>query len=73
MARISNAVEEAAENAVEAVVDAVETVETSRYLNKYTLAGFVGGVVLFGGAVFVIKKVRDAKAAKAVEATPESE
>jgi hypothetical protein len=70
---IPTQVEEFAENAFDQVVDTVENVVPTNVFNRYTVAGFVGGVVLFGGAAFVIKKIRDAKAAKALEAGTDAE
>jgi len=68
MAKISNVVEEAAETVVEHVVDAVETVENMPFLNKYTLIGLGAGVVTSIAGIVIFKKVRAAKAAKALEA-----
>lgn len=73
MAKIANAVEEAAEHAVEAVVDAVETVENMPFLNKYTLIGLGAGVVTSIAGIVIFKKVQAAKAAKALEAGTDAE
>lgn len=71
MAKISNAVEDAAEVVVEHVVDAVENVENMPFLNKYTLIGIGAGVVTSIAGIIIFKKVKAAKAAKALEETSE--
>jgi hypothetical protein len=73
MAKIANAVEEAAEYAVENVVEAVEAVENMPFLNKYTLIGIGAGVVTSIAGIVIYKKVRAAKAAKALEAAADAE
>jgi hypothetical protein len=73
MAKIANAVEEAAEYAVENVVEAVEAVENMPFLNKYTLIGLGAGVVTSIAGIVIYKKVRAAKAAKALEAGTDAE
>lgn len=71
MAKIANAVEEAAEYAVENVVEAVETVENMRFLNKYTLIGFGAAFAVGVVGTVVVWKARKAKAAAALEAASE--
>jgi hypothetical protein len=73
MAKIANAVEEAAEYAVENVVEAVEAVENMPFLNKYSLIGLGAGVVTSIAGIVIYKKVRAAKAAKALEARTDAE